>query len=764
MPNRPSHVSFLTWFLRIVLTVVGILAGLAIAQPLKSKELGDQLLEIQAADLEGFYWLILDSARPPAEILPVLQEALAEAQQAGLIETFDPQPQRSDKRAVLGLRVQARPAALERLRPLPGVLAVTTKLPPPPPAVDKISAQEATATISGQVTDAATGLPLKNEFSAVSVYDGVSFHFLGSDSTDALGAYSLQVTAPYTQAKVRANIAEYLPEWYQNKAFFSEADSIPLSGGAVPNKDLALVRAAAISGQVNLDGGGPAVFISVRAYDSDGRRLGSDGTDANGQFTINGLAAGNYTLQFVGPSIVSEWYQDKNSQAEADVFNVTLGSTFNIVTTVTPAGGISGVLTNGVTSGPASGVDVFILDPAGNVVDDTTTDGAGRYGVDGLAAGSYKALFAAAPDFPGGAAYEKQYYNGQTSLNSAAAITVVNGAITPNINATLNPTGSGTISGMFKKNGAPLPFLENGKIVIHDAEIEDIVFEQPFSGDGVTNAYAIPGIKAGRYKVEFVVLGDNGGQVYFDDKSSFATADTVTGSVGGTITNVNGDVMVAALPDTGSITGRLTSQGLPVQGSVQIQAYKSGEAVSKASAVFLSPTDNGLYLIDNLQPGPYLISFTKFPSATTWYDGQISRGQAQEITVAANGTTANIDGVVEDLGACISGKLLNSAGQGVQTDFELYDAGDNQIYFWNGRFGTSYVLSGFNDEDGGYVACGLAAGFYSVKTNGAFFGASAPIQVATGQTLSGVNIIVSSRIYLPAIWTDWSSDENTLLR
>jgi 5-hydroxyisourate hydrolase-like protein (transthyretin family) len=690
-------------------------------------------------------WLILDSAQPVEAVLPPLLDSLNALKAAGLVIDFDPNPQRSAPTAVPGVRVVAEPENLADLRRLPGVLDINATLPPPPPS--GVGLLGTSGTITGRVTDAGSSAPLTDTFS-VEAYDAVSFAFLNSDNTDSNGFYELTVTAPYSQVKIFFDISGYLEEWHNNKPFFSEATVIPLAeGSTITNVNGALDLGGAISGTVTYDGGGLADGINVILYDLDNDFVTSDFISGNGQFLLRGIPTGSYKLNFFG-DIIEEWYQDQTSFETATPISVTVGQTETITAQVNRGGILTGVVTDTTTGLPLSFVQVELFDEADEEVDsDFTNFGDGAYTIAGLATGNYRVKFSQT-------GYLTEYHNNQATLAAANPVSVTLGQTTT-VNAGLTPvtdliTGTVTVSG-----GTPLAFGQNVSINVYEADTGDFSNSNFLFGDGSTTQYSVL-VSPGSYKVEFNPFGSGGLQSeFYDNKPTLATADIITVTAGVTVTDINADLSTGTIVAGSCITGTLTSNGAPLTNlsfadDLEVSAYDPADSIRVGST---DSTDaNGVYQICDLEPGTYLVSFSKFPSATTWYNGQLSRATATTVTVTAGNTTPDIDGALDDLGACISGKIVDSGGQGIPgADFQVYDAAGNRIYFWEGLFGTGFTRSGDADADGGFVACGLAAGTYTIQATGDLGGVSGPVTVTTGETVGNITVTAARRLYLPII-------------
>jgi len=156
----------------------------------------------------------------------------------------------------------------------------------------------------------------------------------------------------------------------------------------------------------------------------------------------------------------------------------------------------------------------------------------------------------------------------------------------------------------------------------------------------------------------------------------------------------------------------------------------------------------GVYQICGLNPAIMPVKFQQFPSATTWYNGNnLPQPPPLRSVSPAGATYAKLNRGLNDLGACISGKILDINGQEIRSNFMVYDLAGN--CFIPGRWvGLTY---GYRRARCHYVTCGLAAGTYIVKAIGYMSGESEPVTVGTGEVKTGVNVIVGLRIYLPSL-------------
>lgn len=776
--------------------VVALLVGVATAQEPQPAE-PPPGVTLQMSSLQTYY-LILNTARPLEEIMPALLDRLAELKDSGVVKDFGFEPERSAPGAVPGVRVVSNVPATRLVRlTLPGVLDVQPQLPPPPPSVE-VGALAVTGIVTGQVRDASTNVPVgfgaTSNVADIEVFDAVSFAYLGcvrynstvgwwcDEDADANGVYSITVTAPYTRVKVvvfpKETTHYYASEWYNNKAYFSQADAVTLNQGAVvPNINFLMDRAGTISGTVQLDTGFRLEYVNVDLFDAAGNEIASGLTDSDGWVFIPDLRAGAYRAYlYEGPGykIVPEWYQDRLSLTEATPITVTGGMTTNIVATVAftdeplnVEGNVIFWVSDELTGQPLNGVRVSVY-PTADPTEEydwcaTWSDGSCEIWP---AVGEYYVRFQRL-------GYETEYYNNRTGV---AALAAVPGAADPlrvtsariNVTAAL-ARATGKITGTVTYQGVPLAANQRAVVVPYDATGDALCYTYGppcpvFTGTGSTTPYSIP-LSAGTYKVYFKVEEDASGwqkkgEEWYNDKPNWNVADVFTLTTGATQPNINADVGQQAY--YGCITGTVKDGTTGVGALVTLYADRNAEGWHYT---FLTDYD-GSYQQCYIPPGRYLVSFSRFTSATTWYRDAASSSpttaQATQVAVTSAVTTTNVNGYLGGLGACISGKLVDTGGQPASgADFWLWDASDNtRIGFWYGLYDQEWAdsLDGQADGDGGFVICGLSPGQYRVEGGslqagkGIALGGSAVVSVAAGETRDiGTVVLDVSRVYLPII-------------
>lgn len=264
-------------------------------------------------------------------------------------------------------------------------------------------ALERLGTISGTVTDAATGKPLSSV--SVFVFDSEGV-WSGLWSTDSSGHYA---TGGWTPGNyfLKAESSTHLDELY---------DGIPcegfLGGGCDPTTgtpvavalnsdtvgiDFALERLGTISGVVtDATTGDPVTDATVGVYDSSGSGVGGARTDASGHYIAEGLVDGTYFVLAYSLSHRPELYDDipciRCDPTIGTSVAVALNSnTGGIDFALERNGTISGTVTDAITGERLSSVWIYIWDSRGLLIVTGLTDSLGHFATFGLLDGTYYA-------------------------------------------------------------------------------------------------------------------------------------------------------------------------------------------------------------------------------------------------------------------------------------------------------------------------------------------------------------------------------------
>jgi len=120
--------------------------------------------------------------------------------------------------------------------------------------------------------------------------------------------------------------------------------------------------------------------VAVTVFDSTGAEAGSASTDGSGVYSVWGLPAGSYTVEFSDDvdGYLPQFYNGQSSIATANPVTVSLGQTTSGVDAALTTGGrVSGAVTDAVTGQAIAGAQVTVLDANGSQVGAASTDQSG---------------------------------------------------------------------------------------------------------------------------------------------------------------------------------------------------------------------------------------------------------------------------------------------------------------------------------------------------------------------------------------------------
>jgi Carboxypeptidase regulatory-like domain len=285
----------------------------------------------------------------------------------------------------------------------------------------------------------------------------------------------------------------------------------------------------------------PIAEIEVCAYES-GTEFGFPicaKTRANGEYTLSGLAAGKYTVEFSSPSesalnYVTQYYRNKSSFSQAEPVTVAEAETISGINAELEEGGrIAGRAVAASSGAPVEGILVCAftqsneeLGPGGCA----TTNANGEYTVSALPPGEYVVGFMSFATR--GVEYVTQYFNDKASPTEASLVRVTPKATAGNVDAAL--IAAGQING--KVTSAATGAALNGAKVCALLASTGTLAVCTVSGTG--GVYTLGGLAPGEYKVEFAA-GTRYLKQYYNDQYTLAEAQVLNIAAGGLATNIN---------------------------------------------------------------------------------------------------------------------------------------------------------------------------------------------------------------------------------
>ncbi len=300
--------------------------------------------------------------------------------------------------------------------------------------------------------------------------------------------------------------------------------------------------AGSISGLVT-DGTDPVPSAEVCASEvPEEEEFGCAKTNSSGEYTIAGLAAGKYKVEFRPPesvNLVPQYFDAKSSWALADQVTVTNGNTPNVNAALEEGGWIEGRAVDAISKAGIAGLGVcaFPIDETG-FGNCAVTDPSGDYEIPGLATDTYEVFFF--PEEEAASEYLFQVYKGKESFFEATPVSVTAGFATDGIDAEMKKGGgiTGTVTDSASGAGIRAAF-----VCLLPASEPEVIGCTTTGGSG---GYSMPGLQPGAYKVWFSPdrtglpeIEDDYFQQFYNDKPSFAQADPINVSAGSVASGID---------------------------------------------------------------------------------------------------------------------------------------------------------------------------------------------------------------------------------
>ncbi|MDH7516222.1 MAG: carboxypeptidase regulatory-like domain-containing protein [Bacteroidota bacterium] len=448
------------------------------------------------------------------------------------------------------------------------------------------------------------------------------------------GTYRLVV--PAGKYKVQASAVGYLTEFYQEKPDAASADevTVPATGGDVSGIDFTLGTGGSISGTVlraadntPIENATVRILTSSRSDPTNsGSIFGAAVTDRQGNYLITGLPTGDYVVFAEKAGFETQYYDGTDDPAKASKVHVESDRTttgINFALLDLPA--VSGTVRDAATNLPIARAEIYFENSPGTKRFTTTTDANGSYMVH-LPRGIYIAR-ASAPQ------YAAQWYNGKTKADQADPITVTSGTV-PNIDFALTPWG-GAISGIVV-DAANAP-IEGALVKAWSpSTVNNPTSRVTYYGTTKTAAdgsYRVAGLPAGEYYVSVQAAGYL--REFYDNAPNLQSASRVVVTDNATTAGID-----FVLEKGGSITGLVTDAVTNAPIANALVALRVNAGVNEQG---IRTNAQGVYSIDGLASGEYIVFATAPNYLTEYYDDVNDPALATKVRVTAPAATTGID-------------------------------------------------------------------------------------------------------------------------
>jgi protocatechuate 3,4-dioxygenase beta subunit len=337
----------------------------------------------------------------------------------------------------------------------------------------------------------------------------------------------------------------------------------------------------------------------------------------------------------------------------------------------------------------------------------TVISGNGHYQIDGLSDGAYTVTVLAD-------GYQQLYYNQVDDLPKSTYVHVHGGAITDNINFTMEKfvPGTGSITGTVKQEG-------NEKS-ISNAVISIISLDHPwlyvYTISDDQGVYHLTGLKSGTYYVSVWAEGYLG--EFYDNAKTWDEATALVVTESNEITGVD-----FLLNPCGSISGYVRDKdGNPVT-EASITAYTifpdSGIIIDpgsggKSGFGATSPDADGRYVINDLGTGQYYVmveTWNEWTHQLIYYPNAATEAEAELVPVVEGQQTQGIDFqiTIEKPHGVIFGRVVDANGNPLPDVYVQVQSNYYDPYY------KPFWAEVVTDKDGNYRIEGLINGSYLVS-------------------------------------------------
>lgn len=598
------------------------------------------------------------------------------------------------------------------------------------------------ARISGRVTDAATGLGIRNPafggtFSGNIAFNNSLSNYAGFAQLDFAGRYVSRTGLPpgpyfpstFLLRNNRPIGQGYVDELYDDRpcpwASCGITTGTPVSVGTtdLTGIDFALSRGGAISGTITESAGGtPLDGVEVRAFNGAGDQVALGSSNAAGRYVLRGLPAGSYFL--VTQNLLG-YVDEAYANLVCEPFcNPVTGTAVVVAGTATTGGRdfaldrartIAGTVTDG---GPAANVPVEIYGQIGNLLRTVTTNVSGGYSVSDLAPG----LFYVRTRNTTGRA-DDLYWQAGNPLNTSTTdpdcvglacqvrrgtpLNLQSAVIATGVNLALAAPGaiSGTVTN--QATSAPMSGVSLQLLDARGAVVET-------RSTGASGTYSFAALAAGNY---YLVSRGTPGFIdeAFPNTPCPASCNGLAGSAIPVAAGAASTGNNLVLSTGGSISGtvRNAANNLPI-GGTSVQVYSdTGVPVAQ-----IGTNASGNYEINNLADNGAAFSPTGYRVRTQnglGFINEVFQNRAcggfcdlpagDGVTIAGGGAVGLVDFFL-DTGGAISGRITNAAGGAGIALAEVAAIDINGLIA--GRATTNAT--------GNYTIGGLQPGSYKVRT------------------------------------------------
>jgi len=627
------------------------------------------------------------------------------------------------------------------------------------------------ASIAGTVTDEADNAPVAGTWIlAFSMHNPFAFQNYFA-TTDENGNYKIS-GLPGGTYFLLAYANGYIPEIYDNATSPLSANPVVVAPNTeVTDINFALSKGGSISGHVANENSEGIAGIKVTAIfnDSDFGNgmsflapiLQIAVTDADGNYKIEGLKQGTYTVSAImqaGASIMVKFYDDQTNPDDATPVDVIAGQNTPDIDFMfaMPTGAISGHVKD-ADGNPLQGVHISVVGKMDSVfynfgrlwnIGVVTTDADGYYEVKNLAPGDYYVSAVIWDWFNS----KVVWYDNVESFGEATPVAVGDNETITDIDFNMDVDSQfGSVSGkvVSDDDGSPIAWAYLEAVPVNGRSWGP--FKRPLpSMISFTDAdgnYSLKLLRDGDY---YISVRKNGYHEYYDDAADKNAATPVTVTDGADTPDIN--FSIPAFPADGSkISGVVTddSTGSPIAGAV-VTIFPTihhpnfdGNFGNWSRILYTTITDeNGQYLLGGIPAGTYVASSWARDYIAEFYDNSRTPWDAEVIELDGTEEKSGIDFSLDpgwgfDFKALTGGSSLGTISGIVRSDDGMNVEG---AYVYAIDTNNNVVASERSGGDGSYAMGGLQEGDYFVQASRSPYNTEYYPDASTESSASTVNV------------------------
>ncbi|MCB9508983.1 MAG: carboxypeptidase regulatory-like domain-containing protein [Deferribacteres bacterium] len=457
-------------------------------------------------------------------------------------------------------------------------------------------------------------------------------------------------------------------------------------------------------------------------------------TDADGKYVANQLIPGLYIVRASAKTYLTEFYDDKDALAEANVLTINAEDSLTGVDFALLLGGaIRGFVKSGADSLPIANSLVAAVHVISQRKIYTKSGADGHYEIDGLPAGDFYVHAEAA-------GYRGEFFDDIQRGGHPDILTISPPNVLDNIDFHL--AASSGIAGKVVDAASGEPVADAMISVLESGRGRKLVQMVARTKTNEKGEF-LAGVRPGKYFVFAEAKGFVG--EYVDNKLSVLDADTIE-----IMENAHTRVPDVALDRLGSIAGQVIDEDskAPLAGATVIAFLEYDPRMLMLDLQSMGPvmrsyqarTDNsGNYFLEDLPTGKYFLKAFAKDYLPEYYGGSPTFENAALVEVAQSTAVTGIDFEL-GIGGKLSGTVVDSA-----TGLPLAGA---TVSLWSDAIGNPRVA--FTDRAGHYQVAGLPAGEYLVFArvsgyDGRFYDGvdyqaeATPVPITSGANVVGID-------------------------